>query len=79
MLDLREFEKLIYESPKKEKNKIVAGEFFKKYRNRYLINIIFSFLQKEEKLEFHLISKNFYNAYIMEKDFQVCKFYFILL
>ena len=70
MLDLREYEKLIYEAPKKvEKN--IPKEFFKKFRNRYLINLIFTFLTKEEKLDFFLLSKSCYNAYILDKDFHV--------
>ena len=71
MLDLLQFEKLIYEEPKKEVKRMVSKEFFKKFRHRYLINIIFSFLTKEEKLSYHLLCKTYYNAFILDKDFEV--------
>jgi hypothetical protein len=63
MQSLRELEKLIYMEanniPRTKKE--TSKDFFKKHKNRYLVNIIYSFLTFEDRVKLRFLNKLFYS------------------
>jgi Ran GTPase-activating protein (RanGAP) involved in mRNA processing and transport len=73
MQSMRELERLVYvestslEPLKKEKSR----EFFKKHKNKYLINIILNFLTLEEKTKHRYMNKLVHNSINIDQEFNI--------
>ena len=71
MQQFYEYEKLIGKTDEELFNKTKSTtEFFTKFRNRYLLCEILSYLYPQEKVQLAFISKNFFFANILTDDFK---------